>query len=139
MDSCGGSVKKCSLSTLQAKADSAMSLYIRMKHADEHGYCKCVSCKRVFRWQEMDAGHFVPKSRGAAVRWIEENVWPECRGCNRFSHDHLIGYTLHMIDYYGKEKIEELKREARRVLKPAEKRQLAEEAYAYYTQALKDL
>lgn len=127
------------LSTLQDKADKAMSIYIRMKYADEHGYCKCVSCGRIFRWQDMDCGHFIPKSRGASVRWVEENCHPECRGCNRFDHGHLVGYTLHMIDMYGREKIDELKREARKTLSASEKRKMAEEAHAYYLQAIKDM
>lgn len=44
-----------------------------------------------------------------------------------------------MIDLYGNDKIDELKREARKVLKPSEKRSMCEEAIGYYTQALIDL
>lgn len=130
---------KAKLSTLQDKADKAMSVYIRMKYADEHGYVKCVSCGRIFRWQEVDMGHFIPKSRGASVRWVEENCHPECQGCNRFSHSHLIGYTLFMIDTYGREKIEELEQLARKTLSASQKRQLAEDAFNYYKQATLEL
>lgn len=127
------------LSTLQAKADAAMSVYIRQKHADPFGYVKCVSCGRVFHWKEMDCGHFIPKSRGAAIRYVEENGHPECQGCNRFDEGHLIEYTRYMIEMYGNDKIDELKQEARKTLKPSEKRALCEEAIAYYTQALIEL
>ena len=130
---------RAKLSTLQAKADKAMSVYIRMKYADESGNVKCVSCGKVISWKESDCGHFVPKSRGAAIRWVEENCHPECQGCNRFSHSHLIGYTLYMVDMYGREKIEELEQQARQVLSPTQKRQLAEEAYEYYREAAKNL
>ena len=130
---------KAKLSTLQTKADNAMSIYIRMKHSDPDGYITCVSCGNKHHWKDVDAGHFIPKSRGAAVRWVEENVWPECRGCNRFNDGHLIGYTLHMIETYGKAKIEELKALSRQVLSPSAKRKLAEEAYRYYTEAIKGL
>lgn len=129
---------KAKLSTLQEKADKAMSVYIRMKYADEHGWVTCVSCGRSFHWRDVDMGHFIPKSRGASVRWVEENCHPECKGCNRFSHSHLIGYTLYMIDTYGREKIEELENLARKVLSASEKRQLAEEAFTYYTNAAKE-
>lgn len=131
--------KKPSLSTLQAKADNAMSIYIRLKHSDHAGYVTCVSCGKVLQWKEVDCGHFIPKSRGASVRYIEENCAPECRGCNRFSESHMIGYTLYMIDTYGREKIEELEQEARKVLSPIQKRQLAEEAFVYYRQAAEKL
>lgn len=127
------------LSTLQDKADKAMSLYIRQKYADSDGYVKCVSCGKVDNWQNMDCGHFVPKSRGASIRYVEENCHPECQGCNRFDEGHLINYTRYMIDMYGNDKIDELKQEARKTLKPSEKRALCEEAIAYYTQALIEL
>lgn len=130
---------KAKLSTIQNKADAAMSIYIRMKYADEHGYAKCCSCGRIFRWQDMDCGHFIPKSRGASIRWVEENCHPECRGCNRFDHGHLIGYTEYMIDMYGRDKIAELKKLAKETLSASQKRQLAEEAYEYYTNAIRNL
>ena len=130
--------RKVKLSTLQAKADSLMSEYIRRKYADEHGYVTCVSCGRSFRWQEVDCGHFVSR-RHLATRYVEENAHPECKGCNRFSTDHLIGYTTYIIDLYGREKIAELKKESRKVLSPSEKRKTVEEAYQYYLNALTEL
>jgi 5-methylcytosine-specific restriction endonuclease McrA len=130
---------RAKLSTLQAKADKLMSQYIRMKYADDLGNVSCVSCGKVLYWNESDAGHFVPKSRGAAVRYVEENVHPECPGCNRFNEGHLIGYTRYMIDMYGEEKIDELQAEARKTLSPSEKRRLAEEAIQYYGERLKGL
>lgn len=130
---------KVKLFTLQAKADTLMSEYIRRKYSDEHGYVKCVSCGRIFRWQEVDCGHFIPKSRGAAIRYVEENVHPECRGCNRFDEGHLIGYTLYMLDMYSKSGIEELKADARKVLTPSQKRSLVEEAISYYSKRLDEL
>lgn len=132
-------MRKPSLPTLQAKADKAMSQYIRQKYADPHGFVKCVSCGKVDHWKNMDCGHFIPKARGASIRYLEENVHPECPACNRFNEGHLIDYTRYMQDMYGNDFIDELKREARKVLKPAEKRQMVEEAIAYYTQALIDL
>lgn len=132
-------MRKPSLPTLQAKADKAMSQYIRQKYADHHGFVRCVSCGKVDHWKNMDCGHFIPKARGASIRYLEENVHPECPACNRFNEGHLIDYTRYMQDMYGNDFIDELKREARKVLKPAEKRQMVEEAIAYYTQALIDL
>lgn len=128
------------LSTLQEKADKAMSVYIRMKYSDEHGMCKCVSCDRVLRWQEMDAAHFIPKSRGFNVRYIEENVHPACPSCNRFQPEsHMIGYTLYMIDMYGREKVEELQNEGRVIVSPSERRNMSEYWRDYYINKLKDL
>jgi hypothetical protein len=126
------------LSTLQDKADKLMSLYIRQKYA-YNGMVKCVSCGKLMPWKDSDCGHFVPKSRGAAVRYVEENVHPECQSCNRFDEGHLIDYTRFMIYLYGHEKIDELKSEARKTLSPTQKRKLVEEAIEYYGARLKEM
>jgi 5-methylcytosine-specific restriction endonuclease McrA len=133
-----GSGKKTKTATIQATADKAMSQYIRQKYAKD-GLVTCVSCGVVIPWQEADCGHFIPKSRGASLRYIEENCHPECKSCNRFDDGHLIGYTRHMLDMYGAEKIDELKAESRKTLTATAKRRLAEEAIVYYRQALSQL
>lgn len=126
------------LSTLQTKADDLMSEYIRRKYADEHGYVSCVVCGRMFRWQEVDCGHFVSR-RHFATRYTEENAHPECRYDNRFNHDHLIGYTQYMIEMYGKDGVKELQDESKKVLTPSQKRAIVTEAIEYYTQKIKGL
>ena len=126
------------MKTLQDKADKLMSLYIRQKYAKD-GLVSCVSCGKVIPWKDSDCGHFIPKSRGASVRYIEENCHPECQSCNRFDHGHLIGYTRYMISMYGDEKIDELKLEARKTLSASQKRGLVEEAILYYGEQLKKL
>ena len=127
---------KLKYSTVQASADKVQSLYIRQKHA-VNGMVTCVSCGKVLPWQDADCGHYIPKSRGASIRYVEENCHPECKSCNRFDDGHLAGYTLYMIDTYGREKIDELRAEARKTLSQTEKRRMAEEAKEYYTQQLK--
>lgn len=129
---------KAKLSTLTAKADKLMSIYIRMKYADEHGWVKCSSCGRLFHWRDVDCGHFISR-RHFATRYVEENAHPECHGCNRFNGDHLIGYTEFMIDTYGREKIAELKKESRRVLSATEKRAVIEDAIVHYSEGVKSL
>lgn len=124
--------KKIKLSTLQSKADAVASIYVRKKFS-VNGYCTCVSCGRSFAWNDLDCGHFVPKARGASVRWVEENMAPECRGCNRYDGAHLIGYTLWMQDYYGQETIDWLRAEAKKTLSPSQKRALAEDAIERYS------
>ena len=133
-----GKPKKTGYATLQRKADFLQSQYIRRKAAKD-GMCTCVSCGKSLPWQEMDAGHFIAKSRGASIRYVEENVHPECRACNRFDDGHLAGYTLYMIDMYGREKIDELRLEAKKVLSQSEKYRITEEAFHYYSTKLKEI
>lgn len=126
------------LSSLTNKADILQSEYIRRKAADEHGYVSCISCGRIFRWQETDNGHFISR-RYFNTRYVEENCHAECRYCNRFNHDHLIGYTQSMIDLYGKDGIKWLQEESRKVLSPTEKRKVVQQAIEYYSQKLEEM
>lgn len=95
------------LSSLKLKLDTLFSKWVRLSVADTNGYCECVSCGVWHPWQEMDAGHFIPRA-SLATRWDERNVHPQCRHCNRFRHDHYIEYTLWMQREYGQAVIDEL-------------------------------
>ena len=115
----------------------ACSRYIRQKHADENGYAKCVTCGTVKHWKELDAGHFISKSRGNSIYFVEENIHPQCAGCNRFHEGNKHLYTLYMIDTYGKEKIEEL--EALAKTRVYYRLKDYEEIEEYFKKALEDL
>lgn len=43
-----------------------------------------------------------------ATRWREDNCHGQCRSCNRFDEGNAVGYTLFMIDKYGKGHVEYL-------------------------------
>ena len=131
--------KQTPLPSLIAKADKLASQYIRRKHADHAGMVKCVSCATVLHWKEAHCAHFVERGK-KATRWIEENLWPADAACNLYRKEHHMRiYTLHMIDCYGREKVDELNALAKQVLAPSQVRQLAEDAIAYYSAALKEL
>ena len=124
--------KRPSLPSLIRKADEITSQYIRQKYADENGYVKCVTCGKVLHWKESHCAHYI--ERGAkGTRWLEENLHPACPGCNVFHKEfHKREYTLFIIDFYGRDKVDELKRLARQALSPSKVRELAEEAIDYF-------
>ena len=65
---------------------------------------------------ETDAGHFIPKSRSNYLRYVEENIHPQCQNCNRFNAEvGKIGYTKFMQETYGQEKIDEFLQDARKL------------------------
>lgn len=99
-------------STAKKRAWKACSQYIRQKYAEDD-YASCVTCGVTKHWKELDAGHFISKSRGNSIYFEEENIHPQCAGCNRFHEGNKHQYTLYMIDMYGREKIEELEQLAR--------------------------
>lgn len=102
--------KQESRSHLVKRLDSVFSQYIRQKYAVE-GMTACVTCGIVKRWQEQQNGHYM--SRGhLPTRWSEDNCAPQCYACNVLRKGHYVEYSLWMIDTYGVEKLEELKKRA---------------------------
>jgi hypothetical protein len=131
--------KQTPLPSLIAKADKLASQYIRRKHADHAGNVKCVSCETALPWKEMHNAHWIGRA-AKAVRWDERNLAPSCCSCNVYRPEmHQREYTLVQLDRYGRDGIEEIKADSRKILKGAEIRELAEEAIAYYSVALKEL
>ena len=132
-------MKKQSLPNLKTKADTITSQYIRQKWADSNGFVKCVTCPTVKHWKEMHCAHFIGRASNP-TRWLEENLRPACPSCNVYRKEyHMREFTLVMLDAYGRDFVDELNRMARKVCKPSEVRQLAEDAITYYTEAVRGL
>lgn len=91
---------------LEKKLDVAFSKLIRVKETKD-GYGKCVSCGALKLYSELDAGHFINR-KWRPTRWLEDNVHIQCIACNRFNEGNAIGYSLYMLDRYGRGKIDYL-------------------------------
>lgn len=91
----------------KAELDKIFSQFIRQREADASGYTQCVTCKRKFHWKDLDAGHFVGR-RHLSTRYDERNVWPQCRGCNRFRNGNLDEYALFLLNRFGQSVLDEL-------------------------------
>jgi len=103
--------KKTTSATLRSKALKTLQKLARISAADDNGYCQCVSCGKIDHYKNMDGGHFIPK--GSSNRWAldEQNVHPQCKGCNGFGMKHGSAeaqYTIWMLDWYGKEAVEHM-------------------------------
>lgn len=85
------------------KLDKIMSIYIRMRDSQEynHRYFRCISCGRILPIDQADCGHFLSR-RHMSTRFDARNMNAECRACNRFSSDHLIGYRRNLILRLGR-------------------------------------
>ena len=101
--------------TIAQEVDAAAVLLqklVRLKAADSNGYCVCVTCGISKHWKEMQGGHFISR-RYTATKIMEENIHPQCYGCNGpKSKDGTvaIAYTTYMIDTYGRGFVDELQR-----------------------------
>lgn len=101
--------------TVQALKKQALELLqklVRLKAADDNGYVSCVTCGTTRQWNDaMQGGHFIAKGNGGSNEWalVEENVHPQCAGCNGFGMRYgnaETAYTLYMVDMYGREKVD---------------------------------
>ena len=106
--------------TLRSKALKKLQLLSRIAAADANGYSQCVSCGIKKHYKEMDGGHYIPK--GSCSYWAlrEENVHPQCKGCNGFGMKHGSAaqtYTLWMEEYYGRDFVAEMIRDQKKVKK----------------------
>lgn len=107
--------KKKRLPSLKKLRDTLWELtsrYVRLSRAGSNGYCACVTCGAVLPWQELQAGHFVPKARGNAVKYDLRNIAPQCHRCNISLGGNPSAYAVWMLDTYGEAVVRELEQRA---------------------------
>ena len=92
--------KSPSLSALVERLDKVFSKYIRLRDAMPSGMFRCISCGKIKPIEQADCGHFHSRTH-MSTRFDEDNCHAECRYCNRFSADHLIGYRENLIKKIG--------------------------------------
>jgi 5-methylcytosine-specific restriction endonuclease McrA len=96
--------KKLTRSKIIKKLDNIFSQYIRLSNS-KNGNCTCVTCGKVGDWKNggIQAGHFISRKH-YSTRWNEDNVKPQCVGCNVFRYGEQYKFSL----YLGKKKSKEL-------------------------------
>jgi ribonuclease I len=82
----------------------------------------CISCGK---YNELQAGHYVPQKGGSYLRFHEWNVHGECQGCNGFDQFHLIGYRRNLVNKIGEDAVKWLE-ENRHVVKKWTRSELEE-------------
>jgi hypothetical protein len=134
----GKKPKKVKLTALIPKADKLISQHIRKKYADKDGMVICISCDTILHWKDSHCAHYIGRS-SKATRWMEENLRPACPSCNVYRKEfHMREYTLKMIDFYGRDFVDELRLMAKQILSASEIRLLAENAIAMCNLQSKD-
>lgn len=90
---------------LIVKLDRIFSEYIRLRDSNNEGYVQCISCGNVHYWKDVDCGHYINRKH-MNTRFNEKNCNGQCRSCNRFDEGNASGYTLGLIQKYGKDIID---------------------------------
>ena len=96
------------LQRLKSNLWTVFSLYIRKRDYDAMGYVTCISCGKKDTIENMDAGHYIPKTYGLSIYFHEKNVHPQCTACNRFRRGNLTAYAIALRKRYGESILEEL-------------------------------
>jgi uncharacterized alpha-E superfamily protein len=111
--------KPPSIAKLRESVAELLQKLVRMKAADMNGYCQCVTCPKSAHWKEMQGGHFIERGRHA-TELVEENVHPQCPGCNQWGmrkSSVVLTYRSFMVDMYGEQFVEELEIQSKQVAK----------------------
>jgi len=93
---------------------TALQKHVRLKAAiaaDKRGFIECVSCNKWFHWKDMQGGHWIERGR-QATKILEENIHPQCKGCNQYGMKHRTEvrekYSKYMREMYGSEFCDDL-------------------------------
>lgn len=89
------------------KLDSVFSQYIRLRDAMPNGMIRCISCGQLKPYEKFDNGHFHSRTH-MSTRFDEDNCHAECKFCNRFKADHMIGYRENLIRKIGQMRFDKL-------------------------------
>lgn len=91
----------------KAKLDKVFSEYIRLKNANDIGFCRCVTCGKYYHWSKIQNGHYMSR-RYMSTRYSEMNCHPQCMPCNVMQHGNIPQYRMWLVKEYGEEKVRQL-------------------------------
>lgn len=93
------------------------SVWVRRRGTDAEGMNVCISCGDRRRWQELQAGHFIPRSLGLSTYFEPRNVWPQCAKCNVAWQGNIHAYALALQKKFGEGIVDELRAIQRQMTK----------------------
>lgn len=102
--------KPDSIKILKREVWDLFSEWVRRSSSDKDGYCKCVTCGKIDKWQNLQSGHYIH----GTLFLIPELVHPQCPQCNGFLHGNLIPYKEFMLREYGDQKLSKFEYMAKR-------------------------
>ena len=98
------------------KLDRVFSEFIRLRDTMPNGMFRCISCGKIKPYSQADCGHYHSRTH-MSTRFDEENANAECRSCNRFCADHLVGYRKNLIAKIGEHRLDVLEWRAHQMKK----------------------
>ena len=101
--------------------------------------CACCTCGKILTVREADCGHFISRGSGgqSGVYFDERNCHFQCRSCNRFNQGRTLEYNDFMLEKYGQEVVDELRKKDKVLIRKRSVMVLA--FYKYYKEAYQKL
>lgn len=124
--------KKPTRKKLVSKLDTIFSIFIRRSNSDHRGICTCITCNKQFHWKKIQAGHFMSRKH-YSTRWNEDNVKPQCVGCNVYKSGEQYKYSI----YLGKQLSDKLYNKSKEIVKFSNIE--LQEMIEYYSEKVKKL
>ena len=88
----------------KTKLDTEFSLFVRLRDAMNNGFCRCISCGKVYHWKNLQCGHYMSR-RYMATRFDEDNCHAQCVACNIFNQGNIQGYRRGLLIKIGENRI----------------------------------
>ena len=92
--------------------DKGFSYYVRLKNSDKNGYCRCISCGKIFFWKDIQNGHYMSR-RYMSTRFAEDNCRPQCVACNIFNQGNIQMYRRALVRSIGEQRVDLIEVRAR--------------------------
>lgn len=84
--------------------DKWFSYYVRLKHSDDNGYCRCISCGKMYFWKNIQNGHYMSR-RYMSTRFAEDNCRPQGVECNIFNQGAIQMYRRALVKQIGEQRV----------------------------------
>lgn len=94
-----------SKSSLIKLLDKWFSYYIRLKFSDKNGYCRCISCSKIYFWKDIQNGHYMSR-RYMSTRFSEDNCRPQGVECNIFNQGAIQMYRRALVKEIGEQRVD---------------------------------
>jgi 5-methylcytosine-specific restriction endonuclease McrA len=99
--------KKMEDETPQKKLDRLVSIWIRRQYTDVDGITHCCTCGKRDHWENMDAGHFIPRAH-MATRYDFRNINAQCKECNQINGGEYEKHAQYIEKTQGVEAVRKL-------------------------------
>lgn len=99
------------LASLVNDLDTALSLYIRLRHADKDGMVKCFCCPKIIHYTKANNSHYIKRGH-MATRFLIDNCNVSCPKCNQAHNDSVEPYRTLLINEIGLSRVEWLEEQA---------------------------